>query len=184
MNMLRSTIITSGILAMTTAAVPHAQATANPETNEISQISEQKSEGAMDQQVKQFFTQFEKANASSDVSAIGSLYAETFTFAGPGGVQMVKNADFIKVIPKMKMHLKALGLSETRLESVEVKSLGSRYLLATVVWRMKIRNSSESKHVDASATYMLMRNEGDALSIVLQIDHQDLASVVQSQLTK
>jgi hypothetical protein len=43
------------------------------------------------------------------------------------------------------------------------------------------RNSSPSKHVDASATYILVQGNGDALSIVFQIDHQDLASVIKEQ---
>jgi hypothetical protein len=133
----------------------------------------------MDQRVKAFFLQYEKANSSSDVSTIGSLYGDTFMFGGPNGVQAVKNADFLKIVPKMKMHFSSMGLSETKLQSVEANPLDSKYLLATVVWRMKIANSSSNKDVDASATYVLVRGEGDALSIVFQIDHQDLASVIQ-----
>jgi ketosteroid isomerase-like protein len=135
----------------------------------------------MEQRVKEFFLEYEKANSYSDVSAIGNLYADTFMFAGPNGVQAVKNADFLKAVPKMKMHFSSRGLSETKLQSVEAKPLDSKYLLATVVWRMKISNSSGRKDVDASATYVLVRGQGDALSIVLQIDHQDLASVIQGQ---
>jgi ketosteroid isomerase-like protein len=133
----------------------------------------------MDQRVKEFFLEYEKANSSSDVSTIGSLYADTFMFGGPNGVQAVKNADFLKIVPKMKMYFSSMGLSETKLQSVEVKPLDSKYLLATVAWRMKIGKSSGDKDVDASATYVLVRGEGDALSIVFQIDHQDLASVIQ-----
>jgi hypothetical protein len=33
--------------------------------------------------------------------------------------------------------------------------------------------------VHAIATYILVRGNGDALSIVFQIDHQDLASVIK-----
>ncbi len=135
----------------------------------------------MNQRVKEFFLQYEKANSSSDVSAIGSLYADMFMFGGPNGVQTIKNEDFLKVVPKMKMSFSSMGLSETQLQTVESKPLDSKYLLATVVWRMKLGNSSGSKHVDASATYVLVRGQGDALSIVFQIDHQDLARVINGQ---
>lgn len=135
----------------------------------------------MDQRVKEFFLQYEKANSSSDVSAIGSLYADTFMFAGPNGVQAVNKADFLKIVPKMKMHFSSMGLSETKLQSVEANPLDSKYLVAKVVWRMKLVNSSGGKDVDASATYVLVRGEGETLSIVFQIDHQDLASVIQGQ---
>lgn len=135
----------------------------------------------MDQRVKEFFLQYEKATSSSDLSAIGGLYADTFMFGGINGVQAVKKEDFLKVVPKKKAHFSAMGLSETQLQIVEANPLDSRYLLARVVWRMKVRNSSGSKHVDASATYVLVRGKGDALSIVFQIDHQDLAGVIKGQ---
>ena len=135
----------------------------------------------MDQRVKEFFLKYEKANSSSDTSGITGLYADTFMFGGPNGVQAVKKEDFLKVVPKMKVHFFSMGLSETQLQTVEANPLDSKYLLATVVWRMKLRNASGSKHVEASATYVLVRGQGDALSIVFQIDHQDLASVIKGQ---
>jgi hypothetical protein len=140
-----------------------------------------KSEEQMDQPVKEFFLQYERANSSSDVSAIGDLYADTFLFGGPNGVQAVKKEDFLKVIPKMKSHFSSMGLSETQLQTVEANPLDSKYLLAKVVWGMNFRNSSGSKHLEALATYVLVRGRGDALSIVFQIDHQDLASVIKEQ---
>jgi hypothetical protein len=46
---------------------------------------------------------------------------------------------------------------------------------------MKFRNSSGSKQVNTFATYILVRGRGDVLSIIFQIDHQDLASVIKEQ---
>jgi hypothetical protein len=48
-----------------------------------------KGEEQMNQRVKEFFLQYERAT-SSDVSEIGGLYADTFMFGGPNGVQAVK----------------------------------------------------------------------------------------------
>jgi len=135
----------------------------------------------MDQRVNEFFLQYERATSSSDVSEIGGLYADTFMFGGPTGVQAFKKEDFLKVVPKIKTHYSSLGLSETQLQAVEANPLDSKYLLAKVAWRMKLRNSSGTKQVNAFATYILVRGSGDALSIVLQIDHQDLASVIKKQ---
>ena len=133
----------------------------------------------MDQRVKEFFLEYERANSSSEVSGIGGLYADTFMFGGPNGVQAVKKDDFLKVIRKMKAHFSSMGLSETQLQTVETNPLDSKYLLAKVAWKMKFRNSSDSRHVDAFATYVLVRGQGDALSIVFQLDHQDLPSVIK-----
>ncbi|MGD0548072.1 MAG: hypothetical protein ABR991_09660 [Terracidiphilus sp.] len=135
----------------------------------------------MNQLVKEFFLRYEEANSSTDVFGIGGLYADTFMFGGPNGVQAVKKEDFLKVIPKMKARFSSMGLSETRLQNVDVNSLDSKYLLAKVGWRMKLQNSSGISHLETFATYLLERGNGDALSIILQIDHQDLASVIREQ---
>lgn len=135
----------------------------------------------MEQQAKEFFVRYERANSTSDVSAIGNLYADTFMFGGPNGTQAVKKEDFLRVIPKMKAHYSSMGLAETQLQTVEATLLSSKYVLAKTAWRMTIRNSSGDRHVEAFATYILMRGQADALSIVFQIDHQDLASVLKDQ---
>jgi len=134
----------------------------------------------MNQRVTEFFLQYERANSLFDVSEIGGLYADTFMFGGPNGVQAVKKEDFLKVVPKRKSQFSSMGLSETQLQSVEVSPLDSKYLLAKVRWRMKLQNSSDSsRHLDISATYILLRESEDALSIVFQIDHQDLGTVLK-----
>jgi ketosteroid isomerase-like protein len=135
----------------------------------------------MDERVKEFFVAYERANSASDIAAISGLYADTFMFGGINGHQAVKKEDFLMVVPKMKAHFSSLGLADAHLQTVEARTLGPKYLLATVVWRMKLRDSCGGKHVDATATYVLAREGGDALGIVLQIDHQDLASVIASQ---
>jgi ketosteroid isomerase-like protein len=142
-----------------------------------------KGEERMDSQVKEFFLRYEKANSSSDVSGLGALYADTFMFGGPNGVQAISKEDFIKVLPKRKAYFSSMGLSDTQLRSVEAEQLDSKYLRANVAWRMTLHKSSHIKTLDTFATYILMRGSGDELSIVFQIDHQDLASVVKQALT-
>lgn len=133
----------------------------------------------MNEQVKQFFVKYEQANSNSDVSTICSLYAETFMFGGPNGVQAVKKEDFLKIVPTMKANYASMGLVETTLHSVEMSLLDSKYLLAAVVWRIKLQDTFDKKYVDASATYVLERAQNDSLAIVFQVDHQDLANVVR-----
>jgi ketosteroid isomerase-like protein len=138
-----------------------------------------KKEEQMKQQVKKFFLQYERANSSSDVLGISALYADTFMFGGPNGVQTVSKGDFLKVIPKRKAYFSSMGLSETQLKSVEANPIDSIYLLAKVAWKMKLQNSSGSRTLHTFATYILMRGSEGALSIVFQIDHQDLANVIK-----
>jgi ketosteroid isomerase-like protein len=135
--------------------------------------------GKMDEQIKQFFEHYEKVRTSADGSVVAALYADTFMFGGPNGIQAVKKDDLAKAVPKMKAHFAAMGLSETRLHSVSVTVLDSRYILAKTSWALSIWNSAGStRHVDAFATY-IMERRGDTFSIVLQIDHQDLATVIR-----
>lgn len=141
-----------------------------------------KQEDKMDQQVKEFLARFERANASSDLTTIASLYADTFMFAGPKGAQAVKKDDFLKVLPKMKAHFAQMGLIETRLHSVETTRLDSKYILAKTNWKISVRNSKGgTNNLNALATYILERNDAANLTIVVQIDHQDLAAAIAAQ---
>ena len=135
----------------------------------------------MEQEAKAFFLYYERAISTADVSAIGNLYADTFMFGGPKGVQAVKREDFLKVVPRMKAHFASLGLTETRLAGVEASAISSKFLQVKATWRMTVRNSTGSKRIDTLATYVLERKHGEGLSIVFQIDHQDLAATIQEQ---
>jgi hypothetical protein len=133
----------------------------------------------MDQLVRAFCEAYEKANSTSDFVAMGDLYAETFLFSGPDAVRSVRREDFLKVIPRMKARFAALGLTSTRLLSVEATNLDSRHVLARVGWTMTLRTASGAvKTFDAFATYILRRGDHERLSIVFQLDHQDLATVL------
>jgi hypothetical protein len=133
----------------------------------------------MEQLVRAFCEAYERANSISDFAAIGGLYAETFLFAGPHGAQAVKKEDFLKVIPRMKAHFALLGLADNQMSSAETEILDSRYALVKVGWSMTLRTPDRLlKNLEIFATYILQRGEGDKLSIVFQLDHQDLASVI------
>ncbi|MDQ2840283.1 MAG: hypothetical protein M3Y72_04430 [Acidobacteriota bacterium] len=135
----------------------------------------------MNQQVNDFFLRYQGLNDSSNFSAFDELYADPFMFGGQTGVQVVEREGFLRSLPKMKAHLKSMGLFESQVQTVESHSLDSNYLIAKVGWRMGIRSLLGSTYVDVSATFVLMRGPADALSIVFQIDHQDLSTVIRNQ---
>ncbi len=132
----------------------------------------------MDKLVQAFFRTYEAATATSDFAAFGELYADTFMFAGPNAFRAVRKEDFLKVIPRMKAQYASLGLTDTRLLSVEAVDLDSRYVQAKVHWRMTIcTQTGPLRNFDAFATYVLQRCD-DKLCIVFQLDHQDLPAVI------
>jgi hypothetical protein len=80
---------------------------------------------------------------------------------------------------RRKEFFKSSGLVASRIESLEVSSLDSRYVLVKVVWRMRFdRKEAEPIDSENSATYILL-TAGNRPEIVFQIDHQDLAKRVQ-----
>jgi len=136
----------------------------------------------MDDLVRAFFETYAKANSTLDVAAIGDLYAETFIFAVRNAARPVRKEDFLKVVPRMKEHFASLGLTGTRLSSVETTELGSGYALTKVRWAMTLRTGTGLvKTFDTLATYLVQRDDHDKLSILFQLDHQDLAAIVKQE---
>jgi len=129
--------------------------------------------------VEEFFRRYEQANHDFDVPAIGELYADTFMFGNPQGVQAVKKEDFLKVLPRRKDFMKTAGLVSSRVDSVEASRLDSKYVLVKTVWNMRFqRNQGDEVVRKTSATYILSTTE-DAFEIIFQLDHQDLMKIVQ-----
>lgn len=132
-------------------------------------------------QVQDFFSRYDQANNNSNLTAFEKLYADRFMFAGPKGTHVVERDAFLKIIPRMKAQLSAMGLVEREVKTVESYPLDSKYLLAKVGWKMVVESVTGNKQVEAFATFVLHRGEEDALSIVFQLDHQDLSEVLKSQ---
>jgi Domain of unknown function (DUF4440) len=129
--------------------------------------------------VEEFFRRYEQANSDFDVQLIAKLYADTFMFGNPQGVQAVKKEEFIKVLPLRKDFMKTAGLVSSRVDSAEASTLDSKYILVRTVWNMRFRtNNGDEVARKTSATYILS-SSGDSFEIVFQLDHQDLMKIVQ-----
>ena len=129
--------------------------------------------------VEEFFRRYEQANNDFDVELIAKLYADTFMFGNPQGVQAVKKEEFIKVLPRRKDFMMTAGLVSSRVDSAEASTLDSKYILVRTVWNMRFRtNNGDEVARKTSATYILS-SSGDSFEIVFQLDHQDLMKIVQ-----
>ena len=129
--------------------------------------------------VEDFYRRYEQANHDFDLPLIATLYADTFMFGNPQGVQAIKKDDFVKVLPRRKDFMKAAGLLSSRVDSAEASRLDSKYTLVRAVWNMRFRTNNEDEATHkASATYILSTS-GDSFEIVFQLDHQDLMKIVQ-----
>ena len=126
-----------------------------------------------------FFRIYEQANSDFDIDSIAKLYADTFMFASPQGVQAVRREDFVRLLPRRKEFMKVAGLLSSRVDSVAATQLDSKYILAKTVWNMRVRaDNGDEVSGKTSATYILS-TVGDSFEIVFQVDHQDLTKTVQ-----
>ena len=129
--------------------------------------------------VEEFFRRYQHANNDFDLPSIAKLYADTFMFGNPQGVQAVKKEDFVKLLPRRKEFMKTAGLVSSRVDSVAASALDSKYMLVKTVWNMQFRATPGAEVVcKTRATYVLSAT-GDSFEIVFQLDHQDLMKIVQ-----
>jgi hypothetical protein len=128
---------------------------------------------------EEFFRLYEQANRDFDVQLIAKLYADTFMFGNPQGVQAVKKEDFVKVLPRRKEFMKTAGLLSSRVDSVQASTLDSKYVLVKTVWNVSFRGTKADEVTRKTAATYVLSNIGESFEIVLQLDHQDLMKIVQ-----
>jgi len=126
-----------------------------------------------------FFRLYEQANSDFDIQLISRLYADTFMFANPQGVQAVKKEDFVKLLPRRKDFMKTAGLLSSRVDSVEASALDSKYMSVKTVWNMQFRTNQGAEVVRKTAATYVLSATGDSFEIVCQLDHQDLMKIVE-----
>lgn len=129
--------------------------------------------------ITEFFEAYAKATESLDLAFFGSAYSDAFMFAGPDGVRVVKRDDFLRVIPKRKEFFKAAGLIASEVGRLEETRLDEKHTIVRVHWTMRFEKNPGQPIVDESAATYLLRQEEEAVQIVFQLDHQDLAKRVQ-----
>ena len=129
--------------------------------------------------VRKFFEDYERSSNAPDPELIASQYSDSFMFAGLQGVQAIKKDDFLKALPKRAVFFKTVGLTASKIQSLEETRLDDNYVLVKVSWSMRFEKDREQSTIaEISATYILYQQK-DVLWIVFQLDHQDLMKRVQ-----
>jgi hypothetical protein len=128
---------------------------------------------------RDFFEHYEKALNEFDVAALSQKYADSFIFAGVKGEQAVKRDDFLKAIPKRQEFFKTIGLTSTKIHSLEETRLDDSCIMVKVHWTMRFEKNSKQPITDNNSATYLLYQKGSALRIVFQLDHQDLMKKAQ-----
>jgi hypothetical protein len=129
--------------------------------------------------VRKFFADYERGSNAPDPELVAVQYSDAFMFAGPQGGQPINKVDFLKALPKRAGFFKTVGLTSSKIQSLEETRLDDNYLLVKAYWKMRFEKDRQPPIVaEISATYILYQRE-DLLRIVFQLDHQDLMKRVQ-----
>jgi hypothetical protein len=130
--------------------------------------------------LREFFESYEKAIQPDSGANLRDFYHDPFLFAGESGARAVQLDDFIKIVPAMSADAKSRGLISTKLRVLDAEPLDSKYSLAKVVWDVVVESQGKApRHIETKATYLMMRT-ANTLRIVGQVDHQNLALMMQS----
>jgi hypothetical protein len=128
--------------------------------------------------IRDFFEAYAKATGSLDLAFFESAYGETFMFVGPSGVQAVKRADFLKVVPRREAFFRTAGLVLSEVRRLEETRLDEEHTMVQAYWTLRFEKDPGRPIIEESAaTYVLRRQ--DSWQIVFQLDHQDLTKRVQ-----
>jgi hypothetical protein len=126
------------------------------------------------------FEDYERGIGAPDPGLLSNLYEDSFLFAGPQGVQVVKKEDLLRALPRRQEFFKSVGLTSSKVRSLEETHLNDDYVMVKADWDLQFEKGPGQPVVivETSATYILHRR-GDLLRIVFQLDHQDLMKRVQ-----
>jgi hypothetical protein len=135
--------------------------------------------GQISEIVEKLFENYERGIGAPDPELISDIYEDSFAFAGPGGVQVVRKEDLLRALPRRQAYFRSVGLTSSRVRSLEEARLDDDYVMVKAHWDLQFEKSpGQSLVVETSATYILYRR-GDRPRIVFQLDHQDLMKRVQ-----
>jgi hypothetical protein len=130
--------------------------------------------------VRAFFDAYALATASLAPQFLEAAYAESFMFVGPAGAMAVRRDDFLKIVPRRKAFFTAAGLAATEIAGLDETVLDAGHLLVKAHWTFRFEKEAGQPILEpGAATYVLRRQEDGRLSIVFQLDHQDLTKRVQ-----
>ena len=125
--------------------------------------------------IERFFRTFEANSNTTDTAAAVLQFADVFIAAGPSGAQAVKASDFALALPKRRQFFDSLGCRSTRLVSLRVNPVDSRYVLAETRWQMTFAHEGgEDKQALADSVFLL-----DIGQILLYLAKQDLMEMLR-----
>jgi hypothetical protein len=135
----------------------------------------------MNNSIKTFFEQVEKASNLLDLDLIDSQYADQFIFADPNGTRVVEKQRFLSALPKRQEFFKSLGHQYTKVVSLEETHLDDQYMMVKARFLMRFQKvSGQTIDANVDSTYFLFM-KGDSPKIIMHLEHEDLKEAMQAR---
>ena len=137
--------------------------------------------GLISDDVRRFFTEFERTSNELDPAASAGQFADNFLSADPNRVVVVPKAAFLAALPQRIRLFESMGRTGTRLVSIHETALDERHVLVDTQWTAHLVDpAGRSDNLPLSSVFIL-RRENAGLRIVFYLNRQDIASVIQAR---
>ena len=139
------------------------------------------SNGAVSDDVRQFFQDFEQANNDLDVAASAAQFADTFLSLDPSRVVAVSKAAFVDALPRRAKLFESIGRTGSRLVSITETPLDERHVLVDTQWATQLVDANGRPDTLPLSSVFILRREDAGLRIVVYLNRQDIVSVIEAR---
>jgi hypothetical protein len=131
--------------------------------------------------VRAFFERYERGSNALDLDVIAGEYADAFMFADPGGARVVGKQQLLAALPKRQELFKARGHKSTKIVSLDETALDDRHVMVRVHFSMLFESRAAGPVDVALHSTFILRFDGDAARIILQLEHQDAQQAMRER---
>jgi Domain of unknown function (DUF4440) len=128
--------------------------------------------------VQAFFTDFERASAALDLTALGEMFADVFLNLSPTSAGPVTREEFTDALPMRERLFASIDATAMTLTRLSETVLDDMHTLAETQWRVQFGpDSPPGRNLTLSSAFLLRRQD-QRWRVVAYLNHQDILAVV------
>ena len=131
--------------------------------------------------IKKFFGDFERESNTFEQD-LAFQFSDPFMAADPdGGIQVVKQAEFLAGIAKRKVFFQSIGFQFVKIVPLDEIRLDDSYMMVKVYSHMRFeKNPGQPIDLQDSSTYILFVKD-DSPRIAFYTTHENLMKIMQEK---
>lgn len=135
---------------------------------------------ALSKRIATFFDDYAAASLAGDAKKVGGAYAATYLEAAPAGVEaFTVDADYRKAVQEKAAAMQKMGLLDSAVKVTAVTPIAPGHVLVETTWRLRIAPAGKKAVETSFPISYVVREEGEALQILLAISHEDEAEAMK-----